>query len=300
MTRNKIDVVLYAFKEKERVIREAVTNILDTATSSDIHIEIIDQSSTDKAKSLKDILVDGHGTGHSVVYESIKWDDMAGPIHHKLKKLNNLGSPWKATITTDIRLKEGWDSEIINFIKGGRIMVSGLGRADLEQANLFELKASRVPTPIFHLSQYVDRNFMFASSETWNSFMYPNFIKYAAEEELVSLILVSQNIAIYNLPEHLAEDQGRRTIENMYHCFSKEHNYNKLIKVVQGDDDWLMEELGITKDGIRRFSVIHGIDFSKLHRLPYLHNDVLYDMNELDFNEEVDARRYIAGTKAIY
>ena len=91
---------------------------------------------------------------------------------------------------------------------------------------------------------------------------------------------------------------GPRTLETLYVPFSINHNYNEAIELLQTGKNNFHSIIGREKT-IKDFSEYHNFDFNLLHKLPFCTNDVEYDPEKLNFNK-VDARRYVATTKAIH
>jgi hypothetical protein len=124
----------------------------------------------------------------------------------------------------------------------------------------------------------------------------PDFLKYAGEDEYWTLSFMSQGYDIYSVPTHIYRDTLYRSIENTYHTFSAEHNYNIVVDLMHkiGLDDYKISE-----SAVDNFFEFHNIDPSSIKRLPYATNDVSYNPYNLQMHD-VDARRFIAGTKAVY
>jgi hypothetical protein len=102
---------------------------------------------------------------------------------------------------------------------------------------------------------------------------------------MLSLNLFNKNIEVFSLPSGLYKDLLVRSIENSYTTFSLEHNYSLVI-----------EEY---KKAPEEFLITCEIDRDALYPLPYVHNDVQYDPDELSFRD-LDARKFVMDIRGIY
>lgn len=299
-TRKSIVAFVYGFKDKQ--YKDFLQNICEN-TSSELRLEIIDQHPLERQELFEEFRIKYEGQIR-IAHRNVKWDNIAGPCHYKDEFLTNnmnSGEDYMLFVTPDIILNPGWDQQLIEYLESvpRESIISGIGKQSVVQPNLFDIKIEAESSDIFTTSYFIDRNFIFGKTSTFKKIRYPNFIKYAGENEILSLIFLSLDIGIINAPDTIIKDTMLRSIETMYACFSREHNYNKFVKIIEGEDKALMFGYGITTNGISKFILANKLDIKKINRLPYQTNDVLYDPDDLKFHN-VDARRYVAGTKAIY
>jgi hypothetical protein len=289
----RIDVFIYGFKARNaKACIDAVIN----NSVHDIHIEFIDQHPLDRSSQF---LYENNDDNRLFNYRAEDWDSLKSPVTFRSEFLERSGSQYMALLTTDILVSKGWDEELVRFINDREdIMVSGSGRVSVSQY-LFDVVPEWTRSDSYEQTSFIDTNFMFASTLLWNRTKYPTFVKQAGEAELFSLKLISDGAKIFSCPDKIYADDLSRNTENTYHVWSKEHNYNTFIDCLKKVPNSLIDGYMISHDARHEFCRAHNIDVEKLRRLPYLTNDVEYDPTELEFHD-VDARRYIAGTNAIY
>lgn len=268
----KIDVMLYSYKNKN--LLKVVESLLNN-TNNDIFINIFDQHPLNRGAMFEN---------DKIKYEHIYWDMTQSPCEYRGTILDKSEAEYILQISDDIIVYPEWDTELINFINKKPIVVSGMGNGTLRSKDMFSVEFIRSESDQFELTNYVDRNFIFASKEDWNCFKYPYWLKYNGEEEMISLELFEAKRKVYSLPYGKIQDLNTRTIDNLYTPFSKDHEYNSVVKT--------MNSRG------RSFLEYHGVDIT-LKELPYPTDDVAYNPYSLSF-QEIDARKFISTTKAIY
>lgn len=279
---NSIDVILYSYKGKK--IYDVVSSLI-AHTDSGLFINVIDQHPLNRSYIFNNF--------DDIRYRHIFWDYIYSPSGYKYENLNSGQGKYALIISDDIVVQPGWDTKLIDFIDGRKIVVSGQGETSISQDDKFMLARFRKPNSDFTLSNFIDRNFIFGTREALLSAVYPSHLKYYGEEEQYSLDLFRSGVDIYAAPFGFYSDLMFRTIDNLYTPFSKEHNYNSFV-----DDIKNVAGVG-SKRSTKEFIDFHKINIDQLHRLPFQNQDVEYDPNSLAF-QNVDSRKFAAVTKAIY
>jgi hypothetical protein len=284
---NHIAIIVISYKDKN--LYDFIVD-LKSKTKSDHSLEVFEQHPIDHTLYFDNI--------NECSYEHKIWDDIAGPTIKRTEKILNRidNASHICILTPDIKLSDGWDTDLINFIKDDNKVVSGFGLIHVEHKDIFSLKASYKNSDVFNRSQFITKNFIFAKSNAFRNIRMPDFLKYAGEDEYWTLAFMSQGYSIFSAPNSLGIDSGFRSIENTYHTFSAEHNYNIVVDLLHKKD---LEDYKIKPEAVDEFLMVHGLDSEKIHRLPYQTNDVIYNPYNLKMHD-VDARRFIAGTKAVY
>lgn len=272
----KIDVIIYSYKGKN--LKEIV-DIVNKNTRNEVFIHLYDQSNIDKTDKFSSSNID---------YVHIFWDHQQGGCYYKKDGIEKSTGDFILIISDDIILSDGWDDSLIKFIeaKDDTVFLSGSGRLELSQKDLFSFRSSYSNSDIFLYSNWIDRNFIFAKREAWESVGYPSHIKYNGENEDLSMSVWAKGYQICSTPSGTYQDLGVRTIESLYTPYSTDHNYNLVINRLKSNT-------------MAKFCKFHGILQDRLFPLPYYNNDVAYDPAKMEFNE-VDARKFIAITRAIY
>jgi hypothetical protein len=279
-----IDAILYSYKNKN--LKAVVDALLDN-TSSDIFVHVFDQHPLDRSSMFND---------PRISYEHIFWDTIQSPCERKGNIVNISTADYLLQLSDDCVVSKNWDQALIAFVSGEQRIVSGNKKIKLDTSDKFFLKAEGLPSASFELSGYVDRNFIFASTKIWNSIRYPYYLKYNGEEEMMSLDFFRTGKNIYSAPNNLYTDLGLRTLDNLYVPFSKDHNYNNVVEALTITDP---QEKYQFQKSLVEFLEFHGIEQLDLKKLPYQTNDVDYNPYGLKF-QDIDARKFISNTKAIY
>lgn len=288
MTKTNLTIVVASYKDKN--LFDFVNN-LDKNTVSEHSIEVFEQHPVDHYKDFWDI--------PKCSYDHEIWDDIAGLTVRKIEKIKSRldSATHICVLSPDSVLSYGWDQELIEFLDSkDNVVVSGAGSISVTHKDLFSLDAKYTPSQHFTKTNFINKNFIFARAEAFGEILMPDFLKYAGEDEYWTLAFMSNGLDIFSCPDHICIDTMYRSIENTYHTFSSEHNYNIVVDILNKIDN---EKYRISDDAIDRFATFHNIDPAKIRRLPYQTNDVLYDPYALKMHK-VDARRFVAGTKAVY
>jgi len=286
-TKPHIAIIIISYKDKN--LFDFVSK-LKSKTISNHSIEVFEQHPIDHAKEFENI--------SDCSYDYKIWDDIAGPTIKRTEKISNrmYNATHLCILTPDSILTKGWDVELLNMIDNKKIIISGNGKISVSNKDLFSLKYNYLNFNEMTKSQFANKNFIFGKSEAFHDIRMPDFLKYAGEDEYWTLSLMSQGYDIYSAPSYVYTDSYYRSIENTYHTFSAEHNYNIVVDLMHKKD---LEKYKISENAVDEFFAFHNISADSIKRLPYINNDVNYNPYNLEMHE-VDARRFIAGTKAVY
>jgi hypothetical protein len=277
-----IEVILYSYKNKN--LRKVVDSILNN-TIDDTIIHVYDQHPIDRSSVF-----------HDIDYNHIFWDKIDSPCELKGSLLYQAIASYVLVMSDDVILSPGWDTRLKEFINNREIVISGAGVIGVTKTDIFSIKPAYSHTDEYTLSHYAVREFIFASKNVWNKFSYPYQLKYNGEQEMLSLNIFRSGVDIYSAPTNLYEDLGLRTIENLYVPFSKDHKYNDVIdEFYRRDRDQYM----IYSRWKEEFLKIHNIYEVELCKIPYINDDVSYRPEQLAF-QDIDARKFISKTKAVY
>lgn len=282
---NSIKVVIYTYKGSRLV--ECVESLYNNVSeNSKLVVTVYDQHPLIRKSKLPD----------SITYEHVFWDHMYTPINYKKKEALLNDEDFFLSISADTIFHKDWDVELINFLKDRpNAIISGQGKVSLQIKDKYFLYANRDishDVTDFSLSNYIDRNMLFCSSDTGKRIHFPVDQKYFGEEEFMSLDAFRQNIRIFSCPAQYYLDTMERTLENLYTPFSTEHLYNNFIDYINDPDE---DDIMV----VEKFFEFHGVDYKKLKRIPYQVDDVLYDPNTLKI-VSIGGERYIDSVKVIY
>lgn len=272
-----VNAIIYSYKNPN--LLDVVQNLLDS-TDKIVHISILDQHPMDRSSKFKDL--------KNVDYTHYFWDKPNGPTWFKEETIFSklFDAKYTLVLSDDTLVTEGWLEECISFINNNlKILVSGKGKRKAKNKDFYFLEYFSDPSEMFYLSHIIDRNFIFGLTESFYLTGYPRDIKYFGEEEIFSIRCLKAGISVYSAPNNLYKDLKLRTIENLYCPFSKEHNYNNAIELIETEDgkDWLAK-IGISEAPLKLF---------------YQIDDVPYDPYQLKI-ADLGGERFIANTKAIY
>lgn len=277
-----IEVILYSYRNKN--LRSVVDALVEN-THDELLIHVYDQNTIDRSEKFTD-----------VDYNHIFWDRISSPCQLKGSLIHQAIASHILIMSDDVLLSRDWDVLVKDFISDRDILVSGAGVVGIKKVDSFSIAPVFGNLDSFSLSQYAVRDFMFASTTVWNKFNYPDNVKYNGEQELISLNAFRSEIDIYSAPSSLYKDLCNRTIENLYVPFSRDHGYNEAVDSLMIDDE---EQYFLYLRYNLEFLKFHGLEEGSIKRLPYENNDVAYIPENLAF-QDVDARKFISNTKAIY
>lgn len=259
MDQNKIiRVVIFSYKNKnlESVVQSVIAN-----TRHRLCVDVIDKNPIDRRETFSKY--------KNVSYHYQFWNKMDSPTIYKNMFIDVENFDYFLFISDDVILKENWDTELIKMYKNNMI-ISGQGKSYIYHKNKFYLGKTTEPTDSLSINNFIDRNFVFGSAETFFKVSYPTEVKYLGEEEILSINAFCNGIDIYSLPTGFYEDLQVRSVENMYTPFSIQHGYNKFVDLIKNGNSGNIR----TVDDFVRY---HRIEVSNINRLPFERNDVLYD-----------------------
>jgi hypothetical protein len=289
MSKN-IDVVIYSYKGKK--LKETVTNLKEMSSGDNkITVYVADQHPLDRTELFKSLGV--------TYYTHIFWDSQKSPCSIKNQAIRNSRADYILQLGDSVMLTKDWDRNLLNFMQDKNILISGNHSVKLSNENLFYIKVEKQDCEDFTITNYIDRDFIFATKKIFQFHMkYPEYLKYNGEEEVISLDMFSANFDIYSCPTKFFSLSESPTIGKIYTPFSLNHNYNEVVDLLNtGKSKFLF--IGARKRSREDFETFHGVDLKLIKRLPFDGNDVAYDPEKLDFNK-VDARRFVAKTKSIH
>lgn len=284
---NNIGIMIYGYKAKNL---STMVKKLKEATKSQNTIYVFDQHPIKHEEEFKDI--------PDCDYQHKFWDDMHGPAYRRAEQVSEYGTGHThiCIISPDITLAPEWDTILIDLLEKKDVVFSGSGKISVSQKDLFSLSPEYSEDKVFNTTQFIDRNFIFAKKETFDKIAMPNFLKYAGENEYLSLTLLSAGYDIMSIPSTLYTDNHARAIENTYHTFSLEHQYNTVVDLLWGKN---LAQHRCTKDGLNKFLTFHKLELKQVKRLPYTNDDVAYDPYDLKIHT-LDAIKFLSGVKAVY
>lgn len=280
----KIDAILYAYKSKS--LKLVVDTLLENTTSQ-IRLYVFDQNPIKRSEMFMD---------SRIVYEHLFWDAIQSPNEKRGDIIDKSDADYILHISDDCLVSPAWDEKLIDFIGRKQIVVSGKGNVKLFKKDHFSIGASWEYLSDFSMTNYIDRNFIFSTNEVWNSIVYPYYLKYNGEEEMLSLDFFRSGKDIYCSTKETYKDLGHRVLERSYVPFSIDHNYNKVVETLTSTSSDLDQGFQRTRDDFLSFHNMLPLDIVEL---PYQTNDVGYNPYGLTF-QDIDARKFIANTKAIY
>jgi hypothetical protein len=269
-----IQVILYSYRDKN--LKDVVDNLYSRASGDNFSVFVIDQNNINRSE-----MFDNYD---QMYYEFKTWDSIKSPCEIKMKKIDQ-ASGFILIMSDDVMLSDSWDSRLMEFVGERDVVVSGHTRPNLFHKDLYFLEKNPVWDNKFALSQYVDRNFIFAKSELLQRAQYPGEVKYYGEEELLSLNFFMNGIDVFAAPGDLYQDLEKRLIENIYCPFSLEHNYDRVVDY-------------FSLDAAKQFLEYHKIDKNKMFKLPHQYNDVSYIHTDMKFYE-ADGKKFIEATRVI-
>lgn len=277
-----ITAIVYSYKNKNlpRVISDLVAN-----TESDISIYVYDQHQIDRSKLFEH---------DCVIYNHVFWDYQISPIQYKSEIMGGSKAEYFLIMSDEIITSKGWDIKLINFLKNKKAVISGTGKTKLVHKDKYFIGYNKEVSSDFELTQFSDKNFIFGKRDHLNSFMYPEHLKFYGEDEYFSISFWRAGIDIYSVPSGFYTMLNENTILTKYVPFSKEHNYDKAIDLMLD-----LYDSGKFYRTSQQWLDFHNLDRNSINKLPYQNNDVLYDPNRLEF-QDIDARKFISNTKAVY
>ncbi len=285
---NRIDILIYSYKGKN--LKETVDNLISQKSIYGfVNIALIDQHPLDRTETFTGMT--------NVYYQHVFWDWLTNQCEHKYSFINRSKADYVMLLEDNVLLEKDWDIKLVNFVKKNNCIVSGQGKISLDFDNIFYLKKIYKDSESFSLNNFVDRALIFGKKEHFKLSKYPVYLKYNGEEEHLSLSWFVRGVDIYGMPSGSYTVVGENSIKTLYVPFSKNHNYNEVVDLLEYGKNRYFSAIGQARD-LDDFINFHNFNFKKLKKLPHPSNDVMYDPESLKMNK-IDARRFIDRTREI-
>lgn len=278
----KINVFIYAYKNKK--LKQVVDAVINN-TVNDVEITLVDQIALDRVDMFKEY--------HNVRYQHVPWDHQYGIGYFQKQFLESVSSGYVLMLSDDVILSKDWDIDLIKYINGRSIVLSGNGTVTLSYKDLFSFEKKTDASENFCNTGWIDRSFVFARQDLFKIPGYPDSLKYYGYEELFSLELFKNGIDVYSVPDKTYVDSRDRNLERYYSPFSLEHNYNVMVDILYPE--------GTADKRLSEFLEMHKIT-DRLYKLPYQTNDVDYDPNMLGVvsaTSNIQRQRFTNNAKEI-
>jgi hypothetical protein len=282
-----IDVIIYSYKGK--ILKNTVDNIVKMSSGNNIiKIKIFDQFPLNR----KDVF----NEFSNLEYIHIFWDHIKSPCIYKFNAIKTSSSDYMLVVADNVELAKNWDINLINFVGNKHLIVSGNGKTKISHNGIYYLSKEVDFSDTYNLTNWIDRGFIFSQSITLRSIPYPTYVKYNGEEEIASATYFCNNIDIFSTPTNMYNKIGINSLENTYHTFSKDHNYNELIKLLKtGENKYI--NLNSMPRSMSEFLSFHSISSDYIKPLPFPNTDVEYDPTSMPF-DKIDSKKFM--TKVNY
>lgn len=288
MTMSEIDVFIYSYKG--RIVKDVIRSLINNSSNNNkVNIILIDQNPIDRNAQFFEEF--------GINYRYIFWDFQKSPIEYKRKALIHSRADFCMSLSDNVLMNKNWDEELISLCKND-VVVSGSGKKNFVTKNSFFVNIQTEHSDIVTKSYIIDREFIFATSQTFKKFNFPVYLKYNGEQEIMSLDAFVNGIDVISAPSSLSSVIGINTLDELYVPFSLNHNYNAALTALQcGFNKY--RDFNNKQRSLIDFEKAVLFNFKDLSLLPFSTNDVSYNPENLDFNA-VDARRFVARTKSIH
>lgn len=301
ITVDSINVVLYSYKSKDAI--DTLKDLMNKRSKKVfVFVHWHDQNALNRSKMLEDLINSQDMCNGD--YFPIHWDNNEGAVEYKDTRLRaTFGGKYHMTITPGTKLAKDWDLKLISYVENKNIIISGNSKVILNKKNKFFVDKILSPVNDYTITNYIDRNFIFGNvvlmkNSLLGSWMFPGWLKYYGEEEVLSLQYFKNNVEVVAAPHDLVEINRYTTLEDFkyYVPFSKYHNYNEALKLFkEGENDIVGN---IDKKIIHEFFQSVNFDFSSLSYLPFPHNDVSYKVSTTEY-DKLGGRRFIKQVRKV-
>ena len=291
---NNITVGIYSYKGK-KLFETIETLILNKSENTNLIINVKDQHPMDRYSNFKEIMNKYPKISGS--YHHVFWDWIVSPIAHKEELLRIAKTKYYIFLSDNINVKNNWDLDLINHFEINNGIISGSGKIKLKHKNLFYLDIETEQSENFTLSNYINRDFIFGTTEIFKKYPMPKYLKYDGEQEVLSLQYFTEGINIFSAPSTMYSYNCETSIKNLYTPFQTSHYYNKAIRLMKEGNNEFASILLKTKQR-SMFWDYHKIDIKKIKYLPFENDDVLYNPNGAKY-DKIDGRRFIDKQNAI-
>jgi hypothetical protein len=288
MTMNDITVGIYSYKGK-KLFETIEQLVLHKSENTHLTINVKDQHPMDRYENFKDIMNTYNDISGS--YHHVFWDWIVSPIAHKEELLRIAKGKYYLFLSDNVSVKKNWDKDLIDHFETNNSIISGCGKIKLKHKNLFYLDVEVEDSDNFTLSNYINRDFIFGTTDIFKRYSMPKYLKYDGEEEVLSLQYFTNNIDIFSAPSDMYSYNCETSIKNIYTPFQTSHYYNKAIRLIKNGQN----EFGSVLSKIRDYALFwdyHKIDVKKIKYLPFENDDVLYNPNGSKY-DKIDGRRFI-------
>jgi len=283
---SSIGVVIYSYKGK--LLKETVKQLNENLSNKHtVNIYIIDQTPIIKNTYYDNI--------KNVEYKHKFWDHPYGQCHYRFQIARNIKEDFVLIISDNVFLSKEWDNILIENYKDNSV-ISGKGIPNITNDNFF-IYNNHTEYNDFYLSQIINKDFIFLKTELFKNTNYPTFLKYRGESEYLSLYWFTRGIDIYSCPEYIYSVEGNNSIDTLYVPYSINHNYNEIIKIINGESSKYFDAGNIRT--VSDFIDYHKINKDSISPLPFLTNDVEYDCYNNTF-DKLDGRKFIGRLHYIY
>ena len=287
MNKPVVHAIFYGYKNK--FLKESVLSLINNASNNiNLKITVYDQNPLIRDEFFNSI--------KDCTYIHIYWDYIVSPMSHINSGFGLQESDYTLISYGRFEMKQDWDVPLIKIAEDSNSVVSGQNQTFLRQRNLFYIERGFGPTTDFSISNYIDKDFMFAKSSLINRLRLPDYLKHEGVNELMSLSYFTSGINIYSAPTGFYKVLGPDTIESTYTTFSKSHGYNEFIRLAKTGKNKHINILN-RKKTISEFENFHSISFEPLRELPFPIDDVEYRPHEMPF-DDVDQKKFM--TKVNY
>jgi len=298
---DSINVVLYSYKSKDAI--DTLKDLMEKRSGQVfIFIHWHDQNALDRSKLLID-LVNSYDLCNGD-YFPIHWDNNEGAVQYKHTRLKaTFGGKYHMTITPGTKLEKNWDTELINAVEGKRIIISGNKKIKLDNTKRFFVNKTYESISDYTVTHYVDRNFIFRNvvmmkESLLGEYLFPGWLKYYGEEEILSLQYFKDKIDVVAAPETLLKISNYTTLEDFeyYVPFSKYHNYNEALRIFKEGYNPIVGR--VDQAVLNEFATAIGFNFAHLLYLPFPHNDVSYAVATTSY-DQLGGRRFIKPIRKV-
>ena len=231
MIKQSVDVFIYSYSGEHLLqsIRSMCTNF-DTRYL--LNITVFHQSKNYIDRELSNIK-DSH---IKIDYNKVDLLSTTSPISYKNNFLENSSSDYIAFMGDATTYSVSWNKKIINFLlEFPEAVVSGQGKMSYYKVNGF-LEKKYTRSPYFLNADFIDRDFIFAKSETMKKISFPSYLFYYGEEEDILLSCIENKIPVYTRPSNTCIiDRNKHDVTGMYSLPIHE-NKNIPYNIMEGYD----------------------------------------------------------------
>jgi len=284
---SNILVVIYSYKGK--ILKDVINQIeLSKSNNNSVNIVLWDQNPLDRKKIF-----------NNVIYNHIFWDQITSPSVYKNLSIKKYNYDYILFLSDNVLLSNNWDEKIINLLNNKNIILSGNSKFKINKKNFYSIEKENIESiNDITITNFIDKSFIFGNRKTFEEIYFPPYIKYFGEEEVLSIDIFSKGIDIYAVPTEIYSKVLPDLITEIYVPFSLNHGYNHALSLFKNNKNQFID-LTQRKRTVKDFCNFHNFMFNSLNYLPFFTDDVQYDPYGLNF-DKVDARRFVARTKAIH